>query len=58
MSDESVCCSCSEPRENATLSKCPVCFRRFCEEHAHAMSGRQFCSKRCAQYFFFGDPDD
>ena len=58
MSDEPVCFRCEEPKPGTELSKCPLCFKLFCEEHAHAMSGRQFCSTRCAQYFFFGDPEE
>jgi hypothetical protein len=29
-----------------------------CEECAFAFAGRLFCSKGCADYFFFGTGDD
>ena len=44
--------------EQLKLTKCSICFRHFCDEHASHMSGRPFCSQGCAQYFFFAEPDD
>jgi hypothetical protein len=58
VSSEDKCHECDEADEAATLTKCPVCHKIFCEEHAHHMSGRPFCSLGCAQYFFFAEPDD
>ncbi len=59
MSDhEELCFQCDTPDESRAHYKCPVCHKRFCEDHAYVMSGRSFCSKGCSQYFFFSDPDD
>jgi uncharacterized UBP type Zn finger protein len=52
------CIHCERSAEDARLEKCPICFKRFCHDHRHEMSGRKFCSTQCAHHFFFGDPDD
>lgn len=52
------CVHCKKTEEQVTLRKCAICHKYFCDEHAHLMSGRAFCSAPCADYFFFGDPDD
>ena len=52
------CHTCEKTEEDTRLSRCSVCHRAFCEEHRHVMSGRSFCSQRCAEYFFFADPED
>lgn len=52
------CHGCKQDDKQVQLSKCPICFRYFCEEHCYLMSGRRFCSAACADYFFFSDPDD
>jgi len=52
------CIHCERSVDETRLEKCPICFKRFCRDHGHEMSGRSFCSKHCAQHFFFGDPDD
>jgi hypothetical protein len=56
--EESQCCECGKTTDETTLTKCPTCFKHFCGEHCFVMSGRTFCSRGCADYFFFGDPDD
>ena len=50
--------TCQKNDDDARLDKCPICFKFFCEEHAYLYSGRRFCSKQCAQFFFFGEDDD
>ena len=52
------CTECGKTIDETSLSKCPICFQYFCGEHAVVASGRPFCSRGCADYFFFGDPDD
>jgi hypothetical protein len=52
------CHECKRPETDTRLSKCPICFRYYCDEHSYTMSGRSFCSQFCAEYFFFADPDD
>lgn len=51
------CWQCEKSIDDALLRKCPICFKHFCEEHGHLMSGRPFCSPGCAEYFFFSDDD-
>jgi len=52
------CHACSKTEDDTRLEKCAVCHRPFCEDHRAVMSGRAFCSARCAEYFFFADPDE
>jgi len=51
------CWQCEKTQEDEPLVQCPICHKHFCEVHGFSMSGRPFCSKGCAQYFFFGDED-
>ncbi len=52
------CVTCHRTENEVELHKCPICFRYFCDDHRQLMSGRPFCSKHCAEYFFFGEDDD
>lgn len=52
------CANCHKTDDEARIEKCPICFKGYCPEHAYLYSGRRFCSKPCAEYFFFGDGDD
>jgi hypothetical protein len=56
--DDNRCCECQKTMDEARLHKCPVCFKYSCDEHAASLSGRMFCSKGCADYFFFADEGD
>ncbi|GEM_PF-3035916 len=64
MEQENRCYECNRkagPDEDGNvirLERCVICFRWYCEEHAVVQSGRQFCSQRCGEYFFFADPED
>jgi hypothetical protein len=40
------------------MNKCPICFKLVCDHCSHRTMGRDFCSKRCADQFFFGDDDE
>jgi hypothetical protein len=51
------CYECERTREEVRLSKCPICFKFYCDEHSFDMSGRTFCSNGCAEYFFFSEED-
>jgi hypothetical protein len=55
--DELKCFECGRTVDDTTLTKCPTCFKYFCSEHLYIMSGRRFCSRACAEYFFFGEGD-
>jgi hypothetical protein len=52
------CATCQKTEKEADLLKCPICFKHVCSEHAFHYSGRVFCGKHCADYFFFADPED
>ena len=52
------CYECKRKDEEVRLSKCPICFKGACDNCAHRAFGRIFCTKRCADQFFFGDDDD
>ena len=52
------CAGCQVSDEESGLHKCPICFKWTCENCANRAFGRIFCSKRCADQFFFGDDDE
>jgi hypothetical protein len=52
------CTVCGKTDEEVTLLKCPICFKLVCHDCGRREYGRVFCSKRCADGFFFGDDDD
>lgn len=51
------CSVCDTSDEERALRKCSICFKYFCEECATNRGGRLFCSKQCADYFFFGEDE-
>ena len=51
-------CIVCKKTDESRLEKCPICHKAFCDEHGHSMSGRRFCSRYCAEFFFFSDEDD
>ncbi len=53
-----ICVNCQKNDEEATLVKCPICFKMVCHECGRKEYGRVFCSQRCAHLFFFGDDDE
>jgi hypothetical protein len=55
---ETRCHVCKKTPEELTLAKCPICLKYYCEIHSFDRGGVRFCSAGCAEYFFFGDPDD
>jgi hypothetical protein len=52
------CVECQKDEMETTLGKCPICFKWVCNDCGHRTMGRVFCSKRCADQFFFGDDED
>jgi hypothetical protein len=52
------CHDCERTASETRLTKCPVCHRHFCDEHRFVLSGRAFCTQRCAEYFFFAEPEE
>jgi hypothetical protein len=59
LKESSVACEkCGSTDEELRTHKCPVCYKMFCEDCSVSMSGRSFCSRFCAEYFFFGGDDD
>lgn len=54
----SECVHCKKSEDETTLIKCPLCHKHACPEHQFLRSGRPFCSRQCADYFFFADEDD
>ena len=53
-----ICVTCQKDEQEVTLYKCPICFKPICTECARREYGRTFCSKLCADQFFFGDDDE
>ena len=52
------CITCQKSEEEASLQKCPICFKWVCMDCGRREYGRIFCSQRCAHLFFFGDDDE
>jgi hypothetical protein len=52
------CDKCQKSEVETTLQKCPICFKWACDDCGVRAYGRVFCSKRCADQFFFGDDDE
>lgn len=52
------CATCQKSDVEATLSKCPICFKWVCQDCGKREYGRVFCSRLCANQFFFGDDDE
>jgi hypothetical protein len=52
------CLTCQKDDQETTLHKCPICFKLVCDNCAIRSYGRIFCTKRCADQFFFGDDDE
>jgi hypothetical protein len=52
------CTVCQASDLDRRLEKCPICFKWVCEECAIRSYGRCFCTKLCADQFFFGDDDE
>ena len=57
MPEENACLTCHKSENETQLHKCPICFKYVCSEDAFNYSGRVFCGKHCADYFFFADED-
>jgi hypothetical protein len=52
------CSVCQKSELETRLEKCPICFKWTCPDCGRREYGRTFCSKRCADQFFFGDDED
>jgi len=51
------CPACQRAVEEDALTTCLICRSLFCPGCAVPGYGREFCSTRCRDYFFFGDGD-
>jgi hypothetical protein len=51
------CMICSSKGFWLHLYKCPMCHRYFCEECRYQYGGKDFCTKHCANEFFWGAED-
>ncbi len=49
-------CEISFPEMNFIL--CPICHKQVCARCWFAKGGKYFCSRYCAEYFFYADEDD
>jgi hypothetical protein len=54
---ENKCWRCESTDEERTIRKCVICYKYYCNECQADRNGRTFCSKQCADFFFFGDED-
>jgi len=56
MTDE-VCAICGGEQYSFAMKSCPMCKKRYCEQCEHRMGGNVFCSRSCANLFFFSGED-
>ncbi len=56
MSDE-YCVICRQPKYSFAMRTCPMCKKRYCDECEYRMGGNVFCSRDCANMFFFAGED-
>lgn len=52
------CRVCHRHPPDVRLEICPVCHARTCLEHSFRRSGKKFCSKECAIWFFHGEEEE
>ena len=52
------CATCQKTAEEARLHPCPNCSKRVCGEHSYRRSGKHFCGRQCAEFFFYAEPDE
>ncbi len=52
------CDSCGKEQPAWAVTKCPMCGKYTCTQCGRRLHGRQFCSLRCADFFFRGNGDD
>ena len=57
MPEAIACLTCKKTEAETQLHRCPICFKYVCGDDAFNYSGRIFCGKHCADYFFFADED-
>jgi hypothetical protein len=57
--EQDSCARCGKSDLDAwRLVKCPMCFKKVCEDCAVRHFGRYFCSNDCAINFFMPHEDD
>lgn len=52
------CKICRVSEKDKYLTQCSICKKYFCDPDAYAYGGKTFCTKICADYFFFGEEED
>jgi hypothetical protein len=52
-----VCKTCGRGEKETRLQKCVICHEFYCYKCRVRKFGKLFCSKTCAELFFFGDDD-
>ncbi len=57
MREKRSCSLCSEYNPLRDVYLCPSCLKYVCDACCYRFGGRPFCSKHCADYYFFGDEE-
>jgi len=58
MHKEKVCKTCRRGQAETRLQKCVICHEYYCYNCRIRKFGKLFCSKICAELFFFGGEDE
>ena len=56
--EDRACVGCGANEQDRTLTACPVCKKPFCFACTWQVHGKNFCSKGCGSFFFFGEGED
>jgi hypothetical protein len=52
------CAKCGQGPKVFRIMKCAACFKPICESCALRKHGNFFCSKGCAEVYFFGSGEE
>ncbi len=52
------CYKCKKTAKEQRLLRCVICHRIFCDDCSFVKSGHHFCSRFCAEYFFYDEDED
>ena len=52
------CYLCGKSSDGVRLQICVICHRLYCRTCSTRRNGKELCSQRCADLFFFGDDEE
>jgi hypothetical protein len=52
------CAKCHQDKAEWQMTQCPLCHEQACDSCKHTQQGRAFCSRHCAESYFFPDDEE